>query len=170
MSVSAAKVVGPTDGKAGFLGSIGVRFMLDGPEAGDRFSLVEHPMSAHALAAPMHRHTREDEYSFVLEGRMGALLGDEHLEAGVGDFVHKPRGQWHTFWNAGDEPCRILELISPAGFEGFFAELVNLGGVSEAGPERMGELCGRYALDMDPDSVPGLVERFGVRFPGEPLA
>jgi mannose-6-phosphate isomerase-like protein (cupin superfamily) len=169
MSVSTAKVVGPTDGKAGFLGSIGVRFMIDGNEADERFSLVEHPMSAHALAAPLHRHRNEDEYSFVLEGRMGALLGDEHLEAGPGDLVHKPRGQWHTFWNAGDEPCRILEIISPAGFERFFAELVELGGVTNASPEQLGSLCERFALEMDPASVPDLVERFGVRFPGEPL-
>ena len=85
-------------------------------------------MSPRALAAPLHRHTREDEYSFVLQGRMGALLGDDVVEAGPGDLVHKPRDQWHTFWNAGDEPCRILEIISPAGFEGFFAELDRLGG------------------------------------------
>ena len=169
MSVSVAKVVGPTDGKAGFLGSIGVRFMIDGDEAAERFSLVEHPMSARALAAPLHRHNNEDEYSFVLEGRMGALLGDEHLEAGPGDLVHKPRGQWHTFWNAGDAPCRILEIISPAGFERFFAALVELGGVAQAAPEELGALCQRFALDMDPSSVPDLIERFGVRFPAEPL-
>ena len=144
--------------------------MIDGAEAGDRFSLVEHPMSARALAAPLHRHHNEDEYSFVLEGRMGALLGDEHLEAGPGDLVHKPRGQWHTFWNAGDEPCRILEIISPAGFERFFAELVDLGGVALAGPEQLAELCQRFELEMDPDSVPDLIQRFGVRFPAEPLA
>ena len=79
MTITAAKVLGPTDGKAGFLGSIGVRFMIEGADADDRFSLVEHPMSARALAAPLHRHHNEDEYSFVIEGRMGALLGDEHL-------------------------------------------------------------------------------------------
>ena len=101
---------------------------------------------------------------------MGALLGDEHLEAGPGDFVHKPRGQWHTFWNAGDEPCRILEIISPAGFERFFAELIDFGGVAQAGPERLAELCQRFSLEMDPDSVPDLIQRFGVRFPAEPLA
>jgi hypothetical protein len=56
-------VVGPRDGRAGFLGSIGVRFMIDSEEAGDRFALVEHPLSARALAAPLHRHSREDEYS-----------------------------------------------------------------------------------------------------------
>jgi mannose-6-phosphate isomerase-like protein (cupin superfamily) len=164
-----ARVLGPRDGHAGFLGSIGVRFMVDGDTAGGRFSLVEHPMGARALAAPLHRHTREDEYSYVIEGKMGALLGDQVLLAGPGDLVFKPRGEWHTFWNAGDEPCRILEIITPAGFEGFFAELVDLGGVSQADPAVLGGLCGRYGLEMDPSSVPDLVERFGVCFPGEPL-
>ena len=165
-----AKIVGPTDAQEGFIGSIGVRFMIDGSEAGERFSLVEHPMSARALAAPLHLHTREDEYSYVLQGRMGALLGDDVVEAGPGDLVHKPRNQWHTFWNAGDEPCRILEIIAPAGFEGFFDELVDLGGVAQAEPQVMADLCARYGLDMDPESVPGLVERFDLRFPGEPIA
>src|SRR5213596_2535319 len=168
-TTAGVKIVGPREGKAGFLGSIGVRFMIDGNEADERFSLVEHPMSARALAAPLHRHTREDEYSFVLQGRMGALLGDDVVEAGPGDLVFKPRSQWHTFWNAGDEPCRILEIISPAGFDRFFAELVDLGGVAQADPQVMAELCARYELEMDPDSVPGLIERFGVRFPSEPL-
>ena len=165
----AARVLGPSEGRAGFLGSIGVRFMIDGETSDEAFSLVEHPMSPRALAAPLHRHTLEDEYSYVVQGRMGALLGDEVLEAGPGDLVFKPRGEWHTFWNAGDEPCRILEIISPAGFERFFAELVDLGGVAQADPELMGELCGRYQLEMDPSSVPGLIERFGVRMPGELL-
>jgi mannose-6-phosphate isomerase-like protein (cupin superfamily) len=171
MSITAAhaKIVGPGDGDAGFLGSIGVRFMVDGAEAGERFSLVEHPMSPRALAAPLHRHTREDEYSFVLEGRMGALLGEDVVEAGPGDLVHKPRNQWHTFWNAGDEPCRILEIISPAGFERFFAELVALGGVRRADPEQLERLNERYGFEMRPESLPELVARFGVRI-GEPLA
>jgi mannose-6-phosphate isomerase-like protein (cupin superfamily) len=162
-----AKVVGPEDGKSGSLGSIGVRFMIDGDEAGGDFSLVEHPMPPRALAAPLHRHHREDEYSYVLEGRMGALLGDDVLEAGPGDLVFKPRGEWHTFWNAGEEPARILEIISPAGFERFFDELVELGGAAQADPQAMAELCGRYELEMDPGSVPGLLERFGLRM-GEP--
>ncbi len=165
---AALKVVGPKDGDEGFLGSIGVRFMIDGSEAKERFSLVEHPMSPRALAAPLHRHTREDEYSFVLEGRMGALLGDDDVEAGPGDLVFKPRNQWHTFWNAGDAPCRILEIISPAGFERFFRELVDMGGVAQADEEALAQLSQRYGLEMRPDTVPGLLERFGLRM-GEPL-
>jgi mannose-6-phosphate isomerase-like protein (cupin superfamily) len=169
MQTSTAKVVGPQDGRAGSLGSIGVRFMIDGAEADGGFALVEHPMPPRARAAPLHRHTREDEYSFVLEGRMGALLGDEVLEAAPGDLVFKPRNQWHTFWNAGDEPCRILEIIAPAGFERFFAALLDLGGATEAAPADFGALCARYGLEMDPSTVPGLVERFGLRFGPEPL-
>src|SRR5438270_4856695 len=170
IEATSTRVLGPVDGKAGFLGSIGVRFMIHGETTGGGFSLVEHPMSSRALAAPLHRHVREDEYSYVLEGRMGALLGDDVLEAGPGDLVFKPRNEWHTFWNAGDSPCRILEIIAPAGFEHFFGELVDMGGVAEADPALLGPLCERYGLEMDPSSVPGLIERFGVRFPGEPLA
>jgi mannose-6-phosphate isomerase-like protein (cupin superfamily) len=169
MQTTPPRVLGPADGKAEFLGSIGVRFMIDSETTGGGFSLVEHPMSAHALAAPLHRHHREDEYSYVLEGRMGALLGDDTLEAGPGELVVKPRGEWHTFWNAGDAPCRILEIIAPAGFERFFAELVDLGGVTQADPAGLRALCERYQLDMDPTSIPRLLDRFGVRFPAEPL-
>jgi mannose-6-phosphate isomerase-like protein (cupin superfamily) len=169
MPTTSARVLGPTEGKSGFLGSIGVRFMVGGGESGGGFSLVEHPMGPRALAAPLHRHTREDEYSFIVQGRMGALLGDEVLEGGPGDFVFKPRNQWHTFWNAGDEPARILEIISPAGFEQFFAELVDLGGVTSTDPQTLGALCGRYGLEMNPESVPELVQRFELRFPGDPV-
>jgi len=169
MKTTATTVLGPADGRAGFLGSIGVRFMIDGEESGGGFSLVEHPMSARALAAPLHRHTREDEYSYVLEGRVGALLGDVVVIGEPGDLIFKPRNQWHTFWNAGDEPARILEIICPAGFEAFFSELLELGGVARAEPETLMALNQRYELEMDPASIPGLVERFELRFPGEPI-
>ena len=161
------KIVSPADGQEGFLGSIGVRFMIDGAEAGKRLSLVEHPMSPRALAAPLHLHTREDEYSFVLEGRMGALLGDDVVEAGPGDLVHKPRDQWHTFWNAGDEPCRILEIIAPGGFEKFFDELVDANEASGGGrpdPVWLDALGARYGIEFDYAAIPGICERFGVTF------
>lgn len=166
----APKVLGPRDGVAGFLGSIGVRFMINGNESGGGFSLIEHPMAPRALAAPLHRHAREDEYSFVLEGEVGALLGEDVRIGKPGDLIFKPRNQWHTFWNAGDHPARILEIISPAGFEEFFHELSDAGGVMSVSPQLLAGLCQRYALEMDPNSVPGLVERFGLRFPAEPVS
>ena len=161
----APKIVGPRDGKAGSLGSIGVRFMIDTEETFQGgFSLVEHPMSPWALAAPLHRHSREDEYSFVLEGKLGALLGDEVVYGEVGDLVFKPRNQWHTFWNAGDEPARILEIISPAGFERYFEELVDAAAKGPLGPDIVAPIAARYELEVKPESIPELCERFGLTF------
>jgi len=91
------------------------------------------------------------------------------VEAGPGDLVFKPRDQWHTFWNAGDEPCRILEIIAPAGFEDFFRELDGLGGAIVADQEDLARLNARYGLEMRPETVPELLDRFGLQL-GERLA
>jgi mannose-6-phosphate isomerase-like protein (cupin superfamily) len=169
MAETRARVIGPHDGLAGFLGSIGVRFLIGGGESGGGFSLVEHPMSARALAAPMHRHSREDEYSYVIEGQVGALLGDDVVIGRPGDLIVKPRHQWHTFWNAGDAPARLRENISPAGVEEYFAELVRLGGSTKVEPPVLGALAARYGLEVDRASIPVLIERFTLKFPGEPV-
>ena len=168
MNTRPPRIVGPHHGSAGFLGSIGVRFMIDGANSGGGFSLVEHPMSPRALGAPLHRHSREDEYSFVTEGRVGALLGEDVVEAGPGTLIFKPRNQWHTFWNAGDESARLLEIIAPAGFERYFAELVALGGSRVAAPDALRALAQRYGLEVNPQSIPDLLHRFGLRI-GEPI-
>jgi mannose-6-phosphate isomerase-like protein (cupin superfamily) len=159
------RIVGPDGGKLADLGPIGARMMIWTEETGGGFSLVEHPMPPRALAAPIHKHSREDEYSFVLEGRMGALLGDEVVYAEPGDLAFKPRDQWHTFWNAGDEPCRILEIISPGGFEHFFDELGTILAGGEFDPAGLGELGGRYGLEFQPESVFRLCEEHGLDHP-----
>jgi mannose-6-phosphate isomerase-like protein (cupin superfamily) len=159
------RIVGPSDGKLVDLGSIGARMMAWTEETGGGFSLVEHPMPPRRLAAPLHKHSREDEYSFVLEGRMGALLGDEVIYAEPGDLAFKPRDQWHTFWNAGDEPCRILEIIAPGGFEHFFDELGEIQQSPDFSPEQLIELGARYGLEFQPESIPELCEKHRLEFP-----
>lgn len=158
------KVIGPTDGKSGSLGGLGVRFLVGGDESGGGFSLVEHPLAPRALAAPMHRHSREDEYSFVLEGRIGAKLGDEVVFGEPGDLIFKPRHQWHTFWNAGDAPARLLEIISPAGFERYFAELVDLFGGGRPQQEALAKVRERFGLDANLATIAELVEEHGLVF------
>ena len=159
------RIVGAEDGKAVDLGSIGARMMAWTEETGGGFSLVEHPMGPRRLAAPLHRHSREDEYSFVIEGRMGALLGDDVVIAETGDLAFKPRDQWHTFWNAGDEPCRILEIISPGGFEHYFDELGGILGGAEFDPAQLVELGAEYGLEFQPESIPELCEQHGLDHP-----
>lgn len=142
-------------------GGLGVDWKVDGPHTGERFAVVHHPIAPRALAAPLHYHHNEDEYSYVLEGTLGALLGDEVVTARPGTWVFKPRGQWHTFWNAGEAPCHIIEVISPAGFEDYFREVAEAWG----DVERFAEINEKYSLDMDFESVPDLCERFGLTFP-----
>jgi mannose-6-phosphate isomerase-like protein (cupin superfamily) len=168
MASVGVRIVGPGEGKTGNLGGIGVRFMIDGEESGGGFALVEHPMGPRALAAPMHRHSREDEYSFILEGRVGASLGGEVVYGGPGDLIFKPRGQWHTFWNAGDQPARILEIISPAGFEKFFEQITGLAERGELDPAAMAALAATYGTELEFASLPELIATHGLAFPGAP--
>ena len=152
-----------TEGDRADFPALGTRFILRGEQTGGRFALVEHEIPPRALAAPTHTHEREDEYSFVLSGRIGVQIGEEVAEAGAGDFVAKPRGIPHAFWNAGDEPARLLELISPAGFERYFEDMAPL--LQAGGPpdlERVAEVQARYALAMDRGSIEPLKERHGL--------
>jgi mannose-6-phosphate isomerase-like protein (cupin superfamily) len=156
------KVVGPQAGDFGWLASIGVRFIVSSEDSRRGFSLVEHPMRPKSLAAPLHRQSREDEYSSVLEGWVGAMLGQNVIFGGPGDLIFKPRDQWHTFWNAGGETARILEIICPSGFERYFREMVAL--PPDAPPETRAEVASRYGLEVDPASIPDLVEQHGLRW------
>jgi quercetin dioxygenase-like cupin family protein len=164
------RIIGSSDGKFVDLQSVGVRFMVWGAETGGTFSLVEHPIPPRTLVAPLHLHTREDEYSYVLEGRMGAQLGDDVAYAEPGDLVFKPRNQWHTFWNAGDTTCRLLEIISPAGFEHFFNELgeqmASAHAVSVAELPDLPELGARYGHYFQPETIPQLCQKHGLVYPG----
>lgn len=134
-------------------------------ETGGGFSLIEHPIAPRALVAPLHKHSREDEYSYVTTGRMGALLGEHTVFAEAGDLVFKPRDQWHTFWNAGDQPCRILEIISPGGFEHFFDELAAMMASPDFEPSQLGELGARYGIEFDPGSIGPLCAEHGLTHP-----
>lgn len=99
----------------------------------------------------------------MVEGRFGVQLGNDVLEAGPGDLVAKPRGVPHAFWNAGDEPARLLELISPAGFEHYFRELAPLLAAPARDEAAIGEVVARYRLDIDFATVPTLAERHNLR-------
>ena len=149
-----------SDGERADLPGLGNRYVLSGEESEGRFALIEHTIPPRTLAAPTHVHEHEDEYSFVLAGRMGAQIGDEVVEAGPGELFRKPRGIPHAFWNPGDEETRVLELISPAGFERYFAELAPLLSVDgERDFAAMAALQERYALTMDFESIEPLMRR-----------
>jgi mannose-6-phosphate isomerase-like protein (cupin superfamily) len=163
MTVQSKYIVSPTDGSTAVLGGLGARFMT----AGEGFSLVEHPITPRTLAAPLHVHEHEDEYSYVLEGEVGVQIGDEVLYAVAGDLVIKPRGIWHAFWNRWDEPARLLEIISPGAFGDYFAEVAPFlpPNVPQPDIERAAAVMAKYGLQMDFTSVEWIPEREGLPRP-----
>jgi len=148
-----------TDGEHVRFGSaLGTRRMLTSADTGGAFGLVEHDLPARQLGSPIHTHEREDEYSFVLDGRLWALVGEAVLEAGPGELVAKPRGIPHAFWNSGTEPVRFLELITPGGFEAYFFDMaVPLNARDLAAMAAVRE---RYRLTVRPESIPELIQRY----------
>lgn len=155
------RLLGPSDGEimADDAGRKD-RFLISAADTEGRFSLVEHILPPRALAAPMHYHTLEDEYSFVLEGRVGAILNGREAVAEAEDLLFKPRGEWHTFWNAGDTRARILELISPSGLDDLFRQLGSLSGSPE--PEALASMAKAYGCAIDFEATFPVVEKHGL--------
>ncbi len=155
--------VGPGEGERADFPNLGNRYIIRSDQTGGRFGLLEHTIKPHALGAPMHTHENEDEYSYVLSGRMGAMIGDDVVEAGPGELVVKPRGIPHAFWNAGDEEVHLLELISPGGFDQYFTDMAPLlNSTGEPDLKARSEIQARYGLTMDIESIGALSERFGL--------
>jgi mannose-6-phosphate isomerase-like protein (cupin superfamily) len=162
-------VIQPGEGEGKDLGTIGVVFKLFGERTNGLVSIVEHPFPVGACVPP-HLHTREDEYSIVTEGEIGFRSGDREVVLGAGGYITKPRGEAHTMWNAGQVPARMIEVISPAGFEHFFWGMGNLlAADGPPDPVDMAALAAEHGLDFP--RVPWLddvVARYGLTPPPAP--
>jgi len=84
-----------------------------------------------------------------------------------GDLIFKPRDQWHTFWNGGRAGADPRDHLA-CRFERFFSELVALAASAKSILRPSRRVFALWAGD-GPGSVPELVERFGLVFPGEPV-
>jgi mannose-6-phosphate isomerase-like protein (cupin superfamily) len=166
-TTSTFKVLQPGEGERILLGGFGVDFKLSSQDTQGLVSVVEHPFAPRTMVPP-HMHTREDEYSIVIEGHVGFRSGDREVVLEPGGYITKPRGELHTMWNPDDTPSRIIEIITPAGFEHFFGEIAQLFASRNGrpGPGEIAELGATYGLSYNIDWVPELVERYGL----EPMA
>ena len=111
---------------------------------------------------PLHRHLREDEVIYVLEGRLRVRLEEEIHEAPAGSIVFIPRGVPTRRQNIGDAHVRFLVLFTPAavGMEEFFERSAELGDANRAA-----EAFKRFASDAgmevlgpplaEPNTAPG---------------
>ncbi len=155
------------EGKTVWMGGVGVTFKLYGKDTGGSFSIVEHPLQPRSLVPP-HMHTKEDEFSIVVQGKVGARVGDQVIEGTPGCYIFKPRKIPHTFWNPLDEPSRLIEIISPPGFEKFFGEAAKLfppAGLPDL--KKLTRVCSRYRTVLGwQDWIPELSARYNLKLFG----
>jgi quercetin dioxygenase-like cupin family protein len=173
---SAVRVVPPGEGDSVAIPGFGAVFKLYSRDNGGTVAIVEHPFAVGTITPP-HRHAREDEYSIVLEGQIGFRSDADEVVLGPGGYITKPRGQMHAMWNAGKTPGRIIEVITPGGFENYFRELSELltsvEPTASADPRELpelAELATKYGLTYGtPDWLPDVVARYGLTPPARLL-
>ena len=157
------KVIAPGEGKTVQLFGVRFDYKVDSADSGGTLAMLEVEIPARTLVKP-HNHSREDEFSLVLAGTVGVRLGDQVLEAAEGASLVKPRGVPHAMWNAGGTSATVLELLSPAGLEGYFEELAPVlrheGG---AGAPAYYTLAERYGITIRDDWIEELERTYGVK-------
>ena len=160
------KVVQPGAGDTGvLLPGVGVAFKIEGEDTGGALSVVEHPFDVGALVPP-HVHHLEDEISIVIEGEIGFRSNDQEAVLSKGGYIVKPRGEVHAMWNAGDVPARMIEIITPAGFENFFRQLAEMNARGAPEPADVAALASRYELPFEqPDWIADVIDRYGLTSP-----
>jgi mannose-6-phosphate isomerase-like protein (cupin superfamily) len=146
----------------------GVRFgfIVDAEESGGAISIVECEIPPRTLVKP-HRHTREDEFSVIIAGRLGVRLGDDEMEVGPGDHLVKPRGIPHAIWNPGDEPAKLIEILSPGGFERYFEEIEPVLAGRQGDAKYFYELAQRYGIEVIDPWVDEIGAKHGVTLHGD---
>jgi len=163
MQTAVGHLLGPDQGEVVRLLALGVRFMIAGETTGGAFSLVEHPLPPRALgrrststatrtSTPTCWKVASASSSAPKSSRPDQAISSSSLGASP-----------HAFWNAGDQPARLLELISPAGFEHYFRELAPLLATPERDQAAIGEIVTCYNLDIDFSTIPTLAERHNLR-------
>jgi quercetin dioxygenase-like cupin family protein len=157
----------PEQAESVSIDGVEVIFRMSGRETDDAYAVLEFRLEPGRLIPP-HAHRREHEVSFVLEGAIGVRIEDKEMTAEQGSFVVKRPQVTHAWWNATASPARVLEVISPAGFERYFRELAEIHascGFRE--PRLVADLQDRYELSASPEWIPLLKATHGLRLLGE---
>ena len=146
-----------------FFRALGTTYKVLSKSVGGSAAVVEHTLEAKSLGAPMHKHTHENEISCVLEGELSVIQNGEVQTAGPGQYIVKPKGIFHTFWNATNQRIRFIEIITPGNFEYYFAELAPF--LLAGRPPQMDkvkETGAKYGLIVDPTAANEIIIKYGL--------
>src|SRR5215469_10429689 len=156
-----SKLVAPGEGKTVMLFGVRFSYKVVSADSGGSLAVLEVEIPARTLVKP-HSHSREDEFSLVLDGTVGARVGDRVLEAGPGAYLVKPRGVPHAMWNASSAPAKVAEILSPGGLEAYFEELAPIL-VEHRTPPEYYELAEKYGITIQDDWVKDLEQTYDVK-------
>ena len=127
-----------------------------------QLAIVQHVVPPHGLGAPLHTHSATTEVHICVAGRIGARVGGTDRVLDVGELSVAPIGIPHTFWNPTDEPARILEVITPPGFEKYFDDLRKGFGPDGFDFEVVGAAMAAHDIEADMASIPALLGEHGL--------
>jgi quercetin dioxygenase-like cupin family protein len=95
---------------------------ISGDETQGKYSVWEIEVASNN-GPPLHKHSMEDEAFYVIEGQFLFPYGSKETKAGIGQFIHVPRGEFHTYKNIGGSFGKLLIIITPPQFEKFLGEI-----------------------------------------------
>lgn len=151
-------------GQSVFFRALGTTYRVLSKSVNGSAAIVEHTLEAKSIGAPMHKHTYEDEISFVLEGQLSVIQDGKVEIAGPGQYIVKPRGIFHTFWNAGDQTIRFVEVITPGNFEHYFAEIAPFLLAGQPPQlDKLRETAVKYGLIIDPPAAEEITRQYGLK-------
>jgi quercetin dioxygenase-like cupin family protein len=145
-----ALVLGPGESRTGGTLSLygaQLKVKLSGADTGGTYAIVE-SVTQPQSGPPLHRHTREDESFYVLEGQFVFQVDGQRIEAGPGSAVFAPRGTVHTFMNVGNTPGRMLGVVQPAGLDSFFVDMDAAGNRKEPDFAMLAQIFKKYGLEL----------------------
>ena len=147
-----------------FFRALGTTYKVLNESVDGSAGIVEHTLEGMCIGAPMHKHTYEDEISYVLEGELSVIQNGIVQKARVGEFIVKPRNIFHTFWNETSKTIRFLEFIVPGKFQYYFAELEPFLKTGQPPQfEKMKEVREKYGLIVDPYAADEIIKKYGLK-------
>ena len=120
--------------------------LLGGESCEGRCAIVE-LLARHGDAAPCHIHSREDEFVYVVTGRVLVQVGEAVSSLGMGESLLLPRGYEHAI-SAESPEARLLLIATPAGIEGYYRDLKEARSDSDYDVERLITVAARYGLTI----------------------
>lgn len=154
-------------------GGIDIRVWVRSAQTNRQFSNVETAVAPKQMGPAPHIHKDLDEVMLVLEGTASVMVDGKVDEIAAGGWHMRPRGTEHTFWNAGDQPLRFMDMYFNQNFEDYLEELFHkiipdmiqnkLTPADPAISTRLANLDQKFGVTMFPEKRQAIIDKYGLK-------